>query len=146
MAYPVGMFEFAILATMSRTEAARATTPLMMTMLPGPAAQRSAVAAVAVTTQVQDGLRRERTIVTRTVEAMVQAAKDPDFTTEALRAIPGMRDVASDAVTARIHAGSLDVAKAVHDRPTKPAETEDTVVATTVAEESVEQAVAMAEL
>lgn len=98
MTYPTGMFEFMMLATMRQTERDRATTPLVLTMLPGPAAQRGAMAAVAVTTQVQDGLRRERRVAGETVEAVKQAITDPNFTTDKLRGIPALRAVASDAL------------------------------------------------
>lgn len=99
MTFPVGLFEFAVLASMKSAERQRATTPLVMTMLPGPPAQRSAVAAMAVSTQVKDGLRRERRVAEEVVEAVRLAAKDPTgFSTEKLRELPALRAVATDSL------------------------------------------------
>lgn len=92
-----GLFEFAMLATMRPSERQRATPSLVISMLPGPPVQRSALTAVAVTTQVKDGLRRERRVAGEVVEAVKLAAQDPAaFTTDKLRALPGLRTVATD--------------------------------------------------
>lgn len=93
------LFGFAMLMSLKTTERKRAQQPLIMTMLPGPAAQRSAIAAIAVTTQARDGLRRERRVATETVQAVVAAATDPaGFTTESMRKLPALRPIATDAL------------------------------------------------
>lgn len=103
MTYPTGLFGFAMLASMKPAERRRASTPLVMTMLPGPAAQRSALAAVAVTQQVKDSARRERRIAEDVVSAVDLAVQDPaGFTTDKLRGLPALRDLATDALRDKI--------------------------------------------
>jgi precorrin isomerase len=54
---------------------------------------------MAVTTQVQEGLRRERHVAQEVVEAVKHAANDPStFTTEYLRSRPALRAIATDAL------------------------------------------------
>lgn len=101
MTYPPGFFAFAMLASMKPSERQRATAPLALTMFPGPLAQVSAVSAMAITTQVRDGLRRERRVTedvsAAVVEAVRLAKKDPTgFTTEMLRSMPALSSIATD--------------------------------------------------
>jgi hypothetical protein len=96
---------FAALASLDRNSRSRATEPLMLTMLPGPAAQRSAVAAVAVTQQARDGLRRERQVATQTVEAVTEAQANPaGFTRDSLLQRRALRAIATDDLVAQINA------------------------------------------
>jgi hypothetical protein len=106
------MVEFALLGSMRRREAARATTPLMMTMLPGSAPQRSALAAVAVTTQVQDGLRRERRVATSAAKAVLEAVKSPTGSLDItqLSTIPGLGDIATAALLQVVNGVAADPA------------------------------------
>ncbi|WP_131683065.1 hypothetical protein [Pseudarthrobacter sp. YALA5] len=88
---------------MKATERQRATVPLAMTMVPGPASQQSAIAATVVTTQVRDGLRRERRIADDVARAMIPVVKlatekPADVTTEYLQKIPVLSPIASDAL------------------------------------------------
>lgn len=97
MAIQTGLFEFAMLASMKAVERKRATTPLVLTMIPGPAATRSMMSALAVTTEVRDGLRRERQVASGVIMAIQSAIDDPDkFTTDKLLSIPALSAIASD--------------------------------------------------
>lgn len=114
------LFGFAMLMSLKTPERKRAQQPLIMTMLPGPAAQRSAIAAVAVTTQARDGLRRERRVAHETVQAVVAAAKDAGgFTTESLRNMPALRLIATDALRDSIIAAVSGGSPAPPDNGTK---------------------------
>jgi hypothetical protein len=93
------------LASMRREERARANQPLLLTMLPGGAAQKTAVAAVAVTQQVRDGLRQERRVAEQTVDAVAEAAASPAaFDRDRLAQKPALRTLASDELVTRIKA------------------------------------------
>lgn len=104
MVYQAGLLEFAVLASMKRAERDRAQLPLVMTMLPGPAAQKGAVAALAVTTQARDGLKRERRVADDVVTAVTDATSGaPPLTVDKLREYPALRSIATDGLAARIN-------------------------------------------
>jgi hypothetical protein len=105
------------LASMRREERDRATQPLMLTMLPGGAAQKTAIAAVAVTQQARDGLRQERRVAEQTVQAVAEAAADPTaFDRTRLEQQPALRAVASDELVAQIKVIPTAVAQQVADQ------------------------------
>jgi hypothetical protein len=77
----------------------------MLTMLPGPAAQKTAIAAVAVTQQARDGLRREKQVATQTVEVVAEAQANPaTFTKDNLTQRRALRAIATDDLVAQIQA------------------------------------------
>lgn len=93
------------LVSMRREEIARARQPLFLTMLPGGAAHKTAVATLAVTQQVRDGLRQEQRVVDKTLDAVTEAAANPAAVDrDRLAQIPALRAVASDEVVTRIKA------------------------------------------
>jgi hypothetical protein len=95
----------AALASLDRNSRSRATEPLMLTMLPGPAATKTAVAAVAVTQQARDGIRREKQVATQTVEAVAEAQANPAaFTKDNLTQRRALRAIATDDLVAQIQA------------------------------------------
>jgi hypothetical protein len=118
------------LASLDRDARDRATQPLMLTMLPGAADQRAAVAAVAVTQQTQDGLRRERRVANQLVDVVTEAAagSGTPVTRDDLSKRAILRSVATDDLARRINA--------VRSTAAKPAIEEIVAIAETAASDS----------
>lgn len=105
MAYPLGIIEFTLLATMRRAERSLAQGPLMLTMLPGPPSQKSAVAAVAVGTQARDSVKRQQRVAEAAVEAVTTAlTTSTDVTAGELEQVPVLKDIVTPSLIDRINA------------------------------------------
>lgn len=105
MAYPLGIIEFTLLATMRRAERSLAQVPLMLTMLPGPPSQKSAVAAVAVGTQARDSVKRQQRVAEAAVEAVTSAlTSSADVTVGELEQVPVLKDIVTPDLVDRINA------------------------------------------
>lgn len=132
MTTPNGLLEVAMLASLTSAERQRAQLPLVMTMLPGAPAHRGAVAAMAVTTQARDGLRRERRVASQVVDAVDAAVQNPgNFTTETLRQLPALRAIATDQLRDKIRSVTEPAQAAIHGAPARagaPAAAIDPVV------------------
>jgi hypothetical protein len=97
------MVPFVALASMDRAARDQALQPLVLTMLPGPPAQKTAVAAVAVTQQAQEAVQNERRVANQVVAAVGEAAEKPDeFDRQALARFPALRRLATDEFVTRI--------------------------------------------
>jgi hypothetical protein len=68
------LLPFAALFTADPATRSRATNTVALTMLPVAPAMRAGVAALAVTQQASDGVRREARVASQTVDAMTMAA------------------------------------------------------------------------
>lgn len=90
------MMPMAALAASNRRTRRRVRDPLLLTLVPGAPAVRSAVAAVAVTQQAEQSLRRERRVAEETAAVVDSAARGTAVDRAALEQVPALRDVASD--------------------------------------------------
>jgi hypothetical protein len=98
------LMPFAMMVASPRETSRRASEPLVMTMLPGPPAQRAAVAAVAVTQQAESSIRRERVVARTVADAVQEAAATPGGLTRAqLDSSAVLRPIASDALLQRVN-------------------------------------------
>lgn len=93
----------AMLGSMKKAERARAETPLVLTLVPGPPTTRAAIAAVAVGDQARDGLRREGRVAAAVLTAAeaVAAGQEPSA---AFAAQPALRDLSPEVLATRFEA------------------------------------------
>jgi hypothetical protein len=93
MANPMDIMPLFVLASLKAEARKRATTPLMVASMPVAAAQRGAIAAVAISNEVSDGIRRERQVASEVIN-VIKSDKPP--TTDHLRGIPALKAIATD--------------------------------------------------
>lgn len=67
----------ALLGSMKRAERKLASTPMMLTLVPGAPAARSALATVAVGSQARDAVRRQNRVVRDTLDVATEIIADP---------------------------------------------------------------------
>lgn len=103
------LLPFAALFTADPATRSRATNTVALTMLPVAPAMRAGVAALAVTQQASDGVRREARVASQTVDAMTMAAgRDEPLTPADLDRFPALAAVDKTVVAGRLNQALAD--------------------------------------